>query len=361
MARRPFEPRLTTVNGRRKWYVEWCDGSRRTHRRSTGVEIENGCLDPDNAPVAAQQALEAFIEARDTPGADITIGELLDARLADLRARLDPVDESVPKSRRPSYRYATVHKWVRDDMGHLRADQLTRSRLTRFGRDNGWRRMVGRAFTELKAAFKHAGLTAPDFPRMPSRPPRDHFIAPEEAERLVSAAGQLHMQVFLVIAFLSGQRRGAILDLTWDRVDLNSGIANFQDPSRATTQKPRAIVALDPRALSLLREAYEVARTDYIVEYNGHRVHDIKKSWHSTCRAAGLMDDSGKPLYTVHHIKHTVISWLAESGWDIDRIADFTNTTRDTVARIYRKVRPEATKDMSSTLGNKLFGESRRP
>lgn len=367
MPRKAAGPRLTTLKGRNRWYIAWTDANRRTHTHATGVPIESGCRDPRKAPIAAQQALDAFIEAQNAPHPEITVGELLARRLADLKARLDPAGYAGPASRLPSYKYASEHKLIHTEIGHIAAEQLTKARLVRFGQRHGWRRKVGKAFREIRAAYRLAGLEPPALPDVPTRPPRDRFISQNEARRLIEAAASLHMRVFLTLAFLSGQRRGAILDLTWDRVDLDQGIIDFNDPDRPITDKRRAVVALDRRALALLRDAREVARTPYVIEYNDRRVMDVKKAWHHTSLRAGLYstvtDVRGraqkKPTYTVHHTKHSVVSWLAADGWDLDRIADFTNTSRETVKRVYRKVNPDAYRGLSATLGKGLYGDGK--
>ncbi len=239
---------------------------------------------------------------------------------------------------------------MKQELGHLAAQQLTKARLTRYGQKHKWRRKVGIAFTELKAAYRLAGLEPPAFPRVPARPPRDRFISREAARRMIELAGSLHLKVYLVLAFLSGQRRGAILDLTWDRVNLETGTVDFNDPDRPLTDKRRAVVHLDRRGLVLLRQADEMRRSDYVVEYRGKRVQDIKTGFHKVAEAAGV------PWATPHHTKHSVVSWLAEDGWQIDQIADYTNTNRETVRRVYRKVNPDALAGMSQALGDSLFG-----
>ena len=49
-------------------------------------------------------------------------------------------------------------------------------------------------------------------------------------------------------------------------------------------------------------------------------------------------------------LKHSVISWLAEDGYTVDRISDMTGTDAPTVRRIYRKVNPESLEDMATSL-----------
>lgn len=348
--RERIEPKLATVPGRNKWYIVWTDEHGRSRRQSTGVPVAPGRT--ASPPIEAQQALDHFIEGLDAPTPDITVAELLDRRLEDLRARIDPPDlpKDTPKSRRPSHRYENAHNALKKELGHLAAHQLTKARLTRYGQRHQWRRKVGVAFTELKAAYNLAGVEAPEFPKVPSRPPRDRFIPREAARRMIDHAPFLHIKVYLVLAFLSGQRRGAILDLTWDRVNLETGTVDFNDPHRPMTDKRRAVVHLDRRGLVLLREADEMRRSNFVVEYQGRGVHDIKKGFHAAASAAGV------PWATPHHTKHSVISWLAEDGWQIDQIADYTNTNRETVRRVYRKVNPDALAGMSQALGDSLFG-----
>ena len=69
-------------------------------------------------------------------------------------------------------------------------------------------------------------------------------------------------------------------------------------------------------------------------------------------KAAG---DAGVSWATPHILKHTAISWLAELGWTVDQIADFTETNPDTVRRIYRKFSPDYLQDVSKSLSNRLF------
>ncbi len=65
--------------------------------------------------------------------------------------------------------------------------------------------------------------------------------------------------------------------------------------------------------------------------------------------------DAGVSWATPHILKHTAISWLAELGWTVDQIADFTETNPDTVRRIYRKFSPDYIQDVSESLSNRLF------
>ncbi len=101
---------------------------------------------------------------------------------------------------------------------------------------------------------------------------------------------------------------------------------------------------------SRLSDARALARSDHVIEYAGRPLTDIKKSFRTAVGRAGL------PAWlTPHVLKHSVISWLAEDGYTVDRISDMTDTDAVTVRRIYRKVNPEALEDMATSLAERLL------
>ncbi len=101
---------------------------------------------------------------------------------------------------------------------------------------------------------------------------------------------------------------------------------------------------------SRLSDARALARSDHVIEYAGRPLTDIKKSFRTAVGRAGL------PAWlTPHVLKHSVISWLAEDGYTVDRISDMTDTDAVTVRRIYRKVKPEALEDMATSLAEGLL------
>jgi integrase len=96
--------------------------------------------------------------------------------------------------------------------------------------------------------------------------------------------------------------------------------------------------------MALLEEARKYAQTDYVIEYMGKPVKDIKKSFQKAAQKAGLPDVSP------HVLKHSVISWLAMDGHTVDQISDMTATTRETVTRVYRHVKPEYLEGLAGSL-----------
>lgn len=358
MARpRNQEPTHRLRKRRGVWVVSYTDTDtpgRPTRRFSTGV-----AAGPETEPPeAARRFLDEWLESLRDPGEDPTLSALLDARLEELEARGTGQNKRV----------RSLHDSIKTRMGHLRASAITRPRLSRYIKDRGHRVVTARELEEVKAALRlgwREGWTGPPpmFPPLPKMPPRDRFLTRTQGQKLLQAATYQHVRLFILVALLSGQRRGAILDLTWDRVDLDRGIIDFRNPSKAENKKKRAIVRLDGRTLAALQQARAYAVTDHVIEYGGKPVLDIKRGFAQAAVDAGLWEwakaNNGeaikKPWATPHLLKHSVISWLCEK-WDIDTVADFTFTDRKTVARIYRHVNPDRYAGLSSDLAETVLG-----
>jgi integrase len=154
------------------------------------------------------------------------------------------------------------------------------------------------------------------------------------------------VKVFVALALFTGARKGSILSLTWDRVNLQTGMVDFQEPGRALTKKRRAIVPIVATLRVVLEEAKRMARSDYVVEYNGQPVpNGLRWSFHRLCQRAGL---SWTP--TPHHIKHSVASWFAMDKVPIDQAADWLATDPTTLRRVYRKFDPAYLRSVGGAL-----------
>lgn len=75
---------------------------------------------------------------------------------------------------------------------------------------------------------------------------------------------------------------GAILDLTWDRVDFHINL-RLDD---ATTRKGHAIIPMNVGTRAALQTAHYAALGDYVVEYAGGKVTNFRKGFEAACRRA---------------------------------------------------------------------------
>jgi len=131
--------------------------------------------------------------------------------------------------------------------------------------------------------------------------------------------------------FVTAGRVGAILDLTWDRVDLERGKINLRT-SDIGPRKGRAVVPINETLRVALVEAKDAALSDHVVEWGGRKVASIKTGFNATVARAGLEDVSP------HVLRHTAAVHMAEGGVPMEEIAQYlghsnTHTTRAVHAR----------------------------
>ena len=92
-----------------------------------------------------------------------------------------------------------------------------------------------------------------------------------------------------------------------------------------------------------------MATTDHVIEWNGKPLKSIKTAFKKTAQRAGV------PWCSPHVLKHTAITWLAQKGWGIEEISEFTETSFETVKRVYRHGRPENLVKQAEDLGSFLY------
>ena len=201
----------------------------------------------------------------------------------------------------------------------------------------------------LRAALKFAAgqtwITAvPDVP-LPAKPaPKDHFLSKEEARKLIDAAISPHVRLFIILALTTAGRAGAILDLTWMRVDLERRVIRLADPQRSKTRKGRATVPINDLAFEALKAAKEGALAEWVIEYGGERVKSIKKGVAASARRAGV-------ICSPHVLRHTAAVHLAQDGHSMDEIAQYLgHNNPKTTFRVYARYSPGHLQKLAASL-----------
>ena len=339
---RPAGPKLEWYRG--AWYVLWWDGDKR-RRTATGTARETG----------ARQFLADFEASLEAHPLKLTVAEALTRYSAHRKGKVvahDRLDDAAGA--------------LRVGLGDLRVDQVTQGRWDTYAKHRVTRprpnakdhkpRPVSsgtlrREFNVLRAALRRAWkdgyLPRPPELEVPAdSAPRDRYLTKDEARRLIGAAVTEHVRLFVALAVQTGARKGSILALTWDRVDLRTRMIDFQEPGRQLTRKRRGITPITDDLYPLLQRAREIRQTDYVVEFGGRPVPTgLRWSFKRLCQRAGL---TWEP--TPHHLKHSVASWFAMDGVPIDQAADWLATDPVTLRRTYRKFDPSYLRSVAGAL-----------
>lgn len=197
----------------------------------------------------------------------------------------------------------------------------------------------------LRACLRwHYGKDAPVIIAPPPSKPRDRYLTREEADRLLAAIETPHVRLFVILALATGARMGAILDLTWGRVDFTHGTIDFMPAGRDKTNKRRTVVPMNKRAREALLEAREGALTDYVIEYGGKPVKSVKRAVAAAARRAGVQ-------CSPHVFRHTAGVWLAQADVPMQKIAQFLGHASSRVTEtVYARYSPRFMADAAAAL-----------
>lgn len=321
--------RLVRRKGRHCWYLRWTEGG-------GSQEISTG----ERARPAAEAFAAKYTRERREPDSDLA--GVIDGYVAS-RIHKASYQHLLSHARLLKARLAALGcTHVADVTPQVIADYIT-------GR--GDKITSCRRELELFRAATGIKVQKPN-----RRPAKVRAIDREAAGRLL-AASRGHLQLFIRLALSTGRRTGAILDLTWDRVDFARGVIDFRNPDKGESNKRRGFSPMDRDTKKALRKAKAWAESDHVIEYAGKPVTDIRKAWWWAMKRAGLGTGRGRafrPAFSPHALKHSAISWLAENDWSADKISDLTDTDPKTVRLIYRRVNPGALRDMAEDLGSVL-------
>lgn len=294
---------------------------------------------------ASRKALDQFADAQravKAQQAQFTVGELWKLWMAERKA--DKFDNTIYE-----YHWRALKPWFENRAPLALTTQDSRNYAqSRF--DVGLKpATVNTELRRLNACMKWAfdSRKLPQRPIIwicPPGPGRKRVLLIDEAHRIFKVIHKCdaHVRLFIIIVFATGARHRAILDLTWDRVDFDSDIIEFDedlppDPMSKAWRKGRATVPMNKAVRAALWEAKKGAQTDYVIEHGGKRLKSIKDGFKQAMERAGLgtylrdekgelrLNSKGQPLFrtdvTPHTVRHTVATWLDEKAIATKRTA----------------------------------------
>lgn len=143
------------------------------------------------------------------------------------------------------------------------------------------------------------------------------LITPEEIAAMLEHAAP-HLRRYIALRVMHGVRGVAVLNLTWDRVELPPEFSTFdgetgidwQDPDAAGSKRRDPVLPVSFHMLGPLRRwrwaDANVSR--HVVHYRGKPVTSIKKAWQRARERAGLRE-----ALQPRDIRHTLATILQAS------------------------------------------------
>lgn len=213
---------------------------------------------------------------------------------------------------------------------------------------------VNRELATLQAAINHAivhlewQLPNPVKGRMLEEPEgRVRWITKGEAARLIQCASQLRsgdrLADFIQLALHTGCRMNEMLELEWNRVDLQRKLMWLDGIN--TKSKRRRGVPLNDVAMAAV-----MSRASFRAEHcphspwvfcnkQGKRLVAIREGFKSACKAAGISD------FRIHDLRHTAASWMVSEGVPLADVKEVLGHSTITMTEKYAHLAPHRARE----------------
>lgn len=215
-----------------------------------------------------------------------------------------------------------------------------------------------RAYMNWSAAPKRkiiqpAHLPAFDLPS--DSPPRDRWLRTDEIQRLLNAAASMRGKAermprgerFLWLALETAGRKTAILELTWDRVDFETGVIHLAVPGRKVTKNRRASVPVSKALRPVLERMHRERINTFVMDNQS----DVWATVQCIAERAGFGDPCKTPRWngmkprktgiSPHVLRHTAATQMARRGVPLYDIAGVLGNSLAMVEKVYAKHCPE--------------------
>jgi len=260
--------------------------------------------------------------------------------LADVE---DPYFEDFAKDYIEIYAKPNKRSWERDERSikHLKK-ALSRRRLSQISLLQVEKYRVER-LAKVSLATVHRELAclkgilskAVDWEKLPSFPlrkikidlrqeqRRERVLMQDEEKRLLAAAA-LHLRPMIVLALHTGMRRGEVLKLRTEHVDLRARFITI--PKENSKSKRSRRVPMDSVVVDLLERLFPKDGGFIFRKANGQPYEDISEAFQSACRRAKRnpddKHDKGIEDFRFHDLRHTFETRGVERGMNLANMRD---------------------------------------
>jgi integrase len=251
-------------------------------------------------------------------------------------------------------------KAVLPHFGHMRPDQVTLAQCNAY---TAARLAAGKSLGTVHTELGHLRSTltwaakigvidrAPHVFRPQKPAPKDRYLTEPEVQRLLAADCEPHVRLAIIVMLTTAARMGAVLDLTWDRVDMTRGQIDLRLDATGP-RKGRAVVPINGTLRAALTAAKEAAMSDHVIEWAGESVKSIRRGFERAAANAGL--EGVGP----HTLRHTAAVHMAAGGIALHKISQYLGHSNTAVTeRVYSRFAPDHMQDAAAVLD---FGKLRK-
>jgi integrase len=185
---------------------------------------------------------------------------------------------------------------------------------------------------------------------------RERYLTGDELARLLAALDgyrDQHTAAIFKLLLLTGARRGEVLSMQWQDVDLGAG--TWTKPHSRTKQKERHTVPLSAAARTILARL-KPEQSDFIFPAgrgaSGH-MRTVEKPWKTICEAAGITG------LRVHDLRHSYAAQLASAGIGLHVIGGLLGHRKPATTARYAHLTDRALREATERVGAIIAGTKR--
>jgi integrase len=162
-------------------------------------------------------------------------------------------------------------------------------------------------------------------------PGRLRYLTGQEVQRLLAAC-KSHIRPIVIVALNTGMRRGEILKLKWDDVDLRNGLLLVKDTKNSESRA----VPINAAVREVLAGIVRRLDSPYIFRNpKGQPYKEVKHAFGSACRKAGIRD------FRFHDLRHSAASFMAMGGVSLLAIGTILGHKTASMTKRYSHLSPE--------------------
>jgi len=150
---------------------------------------------------------------------------------------------------------------------------------------------------------------------------RLRFLTVEESQSLISVCDD-HLRPIVITALHTGMRRGEILKLTWENVDLQHGFITLTDTKNGERREVLIDSTLRETINRLPRRFVEKAGQKELVPSVFHDPVTLKPYGSVKRSFATALKNAGIKNFTFHSLRHTFASQLIMAGVDLTTVKE---------------------------------------
>ncbi len=159
---------------------------------------------------------------------------------------------------------------------------------------------------------------------------RLRFLSKEECQALVEACSP-HLRPIVITGLNSGMRKGEILGLKWEQVDLRHDFILLG----ITKNGERREIPINSTLRATLEAIPHGLESEYVfVDRNGNPFKEVRRSFDTALKRAGIQD------FRFHDLRHTFASHLVMAGVDITTVKELLGHKNLTMTLRYSHLAP---------------------